>query len=75
MVEDPRALKGHLAAFGIESALLWDQPHKQSPSASEHPEAAYLREHVLCLPIHQDVRRNDLERMADAIRGWRGAAE
>lgn len=74
LVNDPGSLRTHLAAARIESGLLWEFPHAASPSATEQPEAAYLRKHVLCLPMHQDVQPDDLERMACAIREWKGAA-
>ena len=57
-----------LIARRIYAAVWWDQRH---PAVDWHefPEAVELKEHVLALPVHQDVDDRQLERVLAALRG------
>lgn len=70
---DKRALLARLADEGIVALNFWATPHplldqKASPSASS------LRERVVVVPVHQELRAGDLERIADTVRADRAVA-
>jgi len=66
VADKPRALAA-LARAGIEAIDFWSVPH---PSLDEgrYPVAAQMRSTVLALPVHQELRSRDLERIADEVR-------
>jgi perosamine synthetase len=60
-------LMAQLASRGIETFRFGaSSPYHLDPT--EFPEAATLRDHIVCLPIHQDLERQHLERIAIAFR-------
>jgi dTDP-4-amino-4,6-dideoxygalactose transaminase len=64
--DKPRVLR-NLRATGIRAMDLWSIAH---PSLAQHrfPRAAVLRRTLVGLPVHQELRRRDLERIAAAVR-------
>lgn len=66
------ALLPRLAAAGIRPLNLWAVPHRSLP-VDRFPRAASLRNSVLGLPVHQELRPGDVERIAAAVRGPRPA--
>lgn len=62
-----------LLGAGVDGLDLWRQPH---PATTHQPggTAALMRQHVVCLPVHQDLTAADLQRLADASRGLEPAA-
>jgi dTDP-4-amino-4,6-dideoxygalactose transaminase len=65
-VADKPAVLRDLRATGIRAMDLWSVPH---PSMDEHrfPRAAALRRTLVGLPVHQELRRCDLDRIAAAV--------
>jgi hypothetical protein len=55
-----------LRALGIP-AVTWGGVRDQRISAREFPEADFLYEHLVFLPIHQDLNAAHLELIADAV--------
>jgi len=64
--DKPRLLS-RLRATGIRALDLWSVPH---PSLDQRqvPRAAALRRTLIGLPVHQELRPRDLERIAAAVR-------
>jgi dTDP-4-amino-4,6-dideoxygalactose transaminase len=61
---DKEAVTERLRARGIFPLDLWSVPHPSLP-AEGFPVAAARRRTVLGLPVHQELRRRDLERIAE----------
>ena len=52
---------------GIDALDFWSIPHSSLPSG--FPRAAELRRSIVGLPVHQELRRSDLERIVRTVRG------
>ena len=63
---DKPALLRRLRAQGIRALDLWSVPHPSLPRDG-FPRAAALRRTLVGLPVHQELRRRDLERIAAAV--------
>lgn len=61
------ALLRQLRAVGIRALDLWSIPHPLLDREG-FPRAAALRRTLVGLPVHQELRRRDLERIATAVR-------
>jgi dTDP-4-amino-4,6-dideoxygalactose transaminase len=63
---DKPAVLRNLRATGIRAMDLWSIPH---PSLAQHrfPQAAALRRTLIGLPVHQELRQRDLERIAATV--------
>lgn len=72
-VDDKADALSRLQAAGIDGLDLWSRAH---PALPERPGsyAAWLRAHVVCLPVHQDLGDGDLETLVRAARPLRGAS-
>ena len=68
VTHDKAALTARLRARGIFPLDLWSTPHPSLP-AGQHPVAAERRASVLGLPVHQELRRADLERIVSVAAG------
>jgi dTDP-4-amino-4,6-dideoxygalactose transaminase len=68
-VAKPEVL-GSLAAAGIHAFDFWSVPHPSLP-VNEFPEAQALRREIIGLPVHQELRSVDLDRIVDAVRAAR----
>jgi len=66
-VENKRAVLTRLAARGIQGRNFWELHHDALP-AGTWSETDELRRTTLELPIHQDLDRHDMERIAAAVR-------
>jgi perosamine synthetase len=66
---DPARLRRHLLARDIESHCFWATPHPDVPALGFQFEDA-LRGHVLVLPVHQNLRPADLEKMIHVLNCW-----
>lgn len=64
-----RELIAHLHAHGIQGADFWSVPHPTLP-ASRFPRAAALRSQIVGVPVHQELRPHDLERISEAVLAW-----
>ena len=72
------ALADHLEREGVGSAVYYPVPiHRQEAYAdveASAPNAERAAEEVLSLPIHPNVTDEDVDRIADAIRAFRGVS-
>lgn len=64
-VADKRALVDRLARHGVMDTRMWTVPHPVM-EADSHPGAAALRERLVGLPVHHELRPVDVERIASA---------
>lgn len=64
-VPDKAAELARLARAGVRALDFWAVPHPALP-AGEYPAAARRRARTLGLPVHQELRRADLERITRA---------
>jgi dTDP-4-amino-4,6-dideoxygalactose transaminase len=65
---DKRTLLDRLRRCGVTAFDLWSVPHPTLPAA-DFPRAGSLRAGVVALPVHQELRRVDLDRIAEAVIG------
>jgi dTDP-4-amino-4,6-dideoxygalactose transaminase len=63
--DDKPALLERLAAHGVVALNLWSMPHPSLPG-SGFPDAERRRRRTVGLPVHQELRPADLERIIDA---------
>ena len=63
-------LLAHLRRRGIDALDFWSVPHPTLP-ASRFPRAAALRSRIVGIPVHQELRSRDLERIIEAVLAWR----
>ncbi len=69
LVEDPVAFRQFLLGRGVEAFLMWRETHPLFPKG-EFPDAAYLRAHVVALPVHQHLDAEMRSAMAEALAAW-----
>jgi dTDP-4-amino-4,6-dideoxygalactose transaminase len=67
LCEDKAAVMERLAARGIETVDFWREGHPLCP-ADEFPEVQALRRRVLELPVHQDLRPEDVAYVARCVK-------
>jgi dTDP-4-amino-4,6-dideoxygalactose transaminase len=70
LVEDKAEAVRRLAAKGIDAVPFWNEGDPEA-SGRAFPEERFLREHVLELPIHQDLAPAQVEYMAEQVLGLR----
>ena len=68
-VADPRGLVTHLKRLGIVSVHFWTITHPAIPF-SDFPLEQDLKRHVVTLPVHQDLRNAEIQRMVDSVNDW-----
>lgn len=71
--DDKTALLERLDRHGIRALDVWSVPHPCLP-AERFSRSASLRSRVIGLPVHQELRTADIERIAHAARTRRGLA-
>jgi hypothetical protein len=64
-VEDKDRAAAQLMRHGVRAVNLWSVPHP-TLVAAEYPRASLLRTGMLLLPLHQELRRRDLDRIVCA---------
>ena len=67
-VPDKAGLLERLRRSGVHALDFWSVPHPALP-ADAFPGAAARRERGVALPVHQELRPSDLERVVTAVRG------
>lgn len=67
---DKKGLITYLRARGIEGLDFWSVAHPSLPT-SRFPRAAALRSRIVGIPVHQELRPIDLERICEAVLAWR----
>ena len=76
IVSDGRdAVARHLNHFGIPASSWPDLPPEVSDRSDEHKTAVWLQEHILLLPVHQDLSDKQVEYMALKLREISGKRE
>jgi len=65
-VPDKRAAAAALRRRGICAVEFWNRGDAEA-DREKFPDAWFLRDHALELPIHQDVRRGQLEYMVEEV--------
>jgi perosamine synthetase len=63
---DHKEVLARLSRYGIVAGYVWPIPHPCLPEAS-FPQAAALRKNTIALPVHQELRVQELERIVDAV--------
>jgi len=66
LVQDKKTAARALRERGVAAVELWNYGFPEA-KGEEGPDARFLREHVLELPIHQDVTHSQVEYMADQV--------
>jgi dTDP-4-amino-4,6-dideoxygalactose transaminase len=66
LVADKRAAAARLEAAGVEAIQFWNDSAEHR-GMEMSPTARFLREHVLELPVHQDLTPRQVSFMADAV--------
>jgi dTDP-4-amino-4,6-dideoxygalactose transaminase len=66
ITEDRDWLRRKLLDFGIVTIRWWSKYHRNLPW-NDYPDACYLKDHVLALPIHQGLDERHIELMAGAL--------
>jgi dTDP-4-amino-4,6-dideoxygalactose transaminase len=69
--EDKPGLLRHLAERGISGLDFWSVPHP-AVRRGAFPAVDRLRETIVVLPVHQQLRQRDLDRLARAALEWPG---
>jgi peroxiredoxin len=69
--EDKVGLLRHLSDRGVSALDVWAVPHPLLP-VDEFPEAARRRASIVGLPVHQELRPHDLERIAASVLEYEG---
>lgn len=70
-ISDKARVAAALGAQGIGHFPFWEQPHPALP-VQEFPEAAARRGSTIALPVHQELRGRDLDRIARVVAGASG---
>jgi dTDP-4-amino-4,6-dideoxygalactose transaminase len=65
-VDDKRGLVARLERRGIVQTRMWTVPHPALDAAA-HPTATRLRDRLVGIPVHQDLRPDDVEHVADVV--------
>ena len=68
-VEDPWKLKKYLESKDIKSTVFWSWFHKDFNFA-DYPEVKHLKNHVIALPIHQDLSIFEINYIAEQIKKY-----
>jgi len=63
--QDKPRLLARLRSAGVDALDFWSVPHPDL-RAEAHPQAAARRGSTVCLPVHQELRPADLDRIAEA---------
>jgi CelD/BcsL family acetyltransferase involved in cellulose biosynthesis len=65
--DDKEALLARLASHGVHATNFWSAPHPALPP-DRFPGAASLRSRLVGVPVHQELRAGDLDRIAHGVR-------
>jgi len=73
--EERDMVVSQLNHFGIPAASWPDLPPEVSDGSDDHQTAVWLQEHILLLPVHQDLSDKQVEYMAFNLRKISGKRE
>lgn len=65
-VDDPDAVRDAMIRAGVQAFRVWGEEHP-AVDLTGFPAAAWLKRHLVGLPVHQELRPRDLERVAAAF--------
>ncbi|GEM_PF-1378666 len=66
IVDNPPPFLWKMKQAGIEADILWSSVHPDLP-LDDFPEVAFLKSHLVVLPVHQDLAPADLSRIQEAV--------
>ena len=66
LVENRDRLQLEMYKRGVDAGAFWKGYHAAFP-LNDFPEAQYLKDHVLVLPIHQDLDERQVRYVADTL--------
>lgn len=66
-VAQPEVFLQQLRHHGVIGLLFWLNPHPSLPVA-DFPECKLLRDHLLALPVHQELSKSSLRQIVAAVR-------
>ena len=66
LVQDRESIYEKLLAMGVETVTRWPRAHPDIPEG-QFPDAAFLRAHVLEIPVHQGLRPQHIRHIAPKI--------
>jgi dTDP-4-amino-4,6-dideoxygalactose transaminase len=66
LVENRDRLQLEMYKRGVDAGAFWKGYHEAFP-LNDFPEAQYLKDHVLVLPIHQDLDEHQVRYVADTL--------
>ena len=71
LVDDKRSTAALLKERGVDALQFWNYGarHAEAREASEGGHSSFLRQHVLGLPIHQDLTARHMSHVAEQVRG------
>lgn len=64
--ENPRAFLNSISKRGIEGLLFWFFPHPSLP-VEDFPKSKVRREHILAVPVHQELTEAHLQHIIDVV--------
>jgi dTDP-4-amino-4,6-dideoxygalactose transaminase len=67
VVENREAASIRLNEMGIMAVQWWAGFHREFDWA-EFPEAKYLKEHVLAIPVHQQLTKQNIDHISFSLR-------
>jgi dTDP-4-amino-4,6-dideoxygalactose transaminase len=70
---EPKALVDQLRSHGVASLRFWPTAHPAIPEMG-FPLETDLRRHLVSIPIHQGIGREDAQRIAGLVKDWSGRA-
>lgn len=80
MAEGRDGLRKHLEDNGVKSGVYFPVPfHKQKVfeklghEGGDFPNAAYVADHMLALPMFPELTQGEIDRVVEAVNGWRSA--
>jgi dTDP-4-amino-4,6-dideoxygalactose transaminase len=65
-VNDASEVLKRLRRYGIEGLLFWRNPHPSLP-VKDFPWSMSFRNRVFAIPVHQELTKNELEQISDAV--------
>jgi len=69
VVEDRDVMASWLQSQGIPAFPWWNGYHRKL-DWSEFPESCYLKDHILCLPVHQNLDDHHINHMINCLLEW-----
>ena len=69
LVNDSRQFSNYMESRGVNALRIWERYHSHFPKG-EFSDATFLKSHVVALPVHQHLRRSDIDLICDSLLQW-----